>query len=199
MATPQYHLPEALTHVLYEMEMLHGAAALIRANQIGTPTHNAALESFIVHARCLEEFFCKPEKADDNMQPHHFLAGYPKQTGSAFYARMHKEIAHLTYSRKRPGERRPWKIGQVLGEVANWSLPFLSAALAVDELTNFANNRSLILKQIESFRQVQKKRALALIENDSGTTATTEATVASTYLGEDIGGTGSAQSGGVCL
>ena len=47
---------EDLDHPLYEMEMMHEAALLLPKATPG-PNKNAILESFIVHARALDEFF----------------------------------------------------------------------------------------------------------------------------------------------
>ena len=100
---PQQPPRESLDHVLYEMEMLSWTYEMLLTGKLCAMGTNAVLESFIVHLRCLNEFFCKGD-AQQRMKPWHYVSGYPKeQKEHPSIERMHTEMAHLTYDRKPHG------------------------------------------------------------------------------------------------
>lgn len=186
MSSSPHDLPQALDHVLYEMEMLHDAAALTQKTKESGSKKNAYLESFVLHARCLEEFFCKTaskDPQDDTMQPHHF-AKIEKQGRSAVNKRMHKEVAHLTYDRKKSGEIRGWDVESVLKEVAGWALPFLNAVQKDEALMKFENNALRTSKQITFFTQLLE-RPKKLLSPQQATATTTATTSLATYIAAD--------------
>jgi hypothetical protein len=134
MALTDDELKLALSHVLYEMEMLAGTSEILRVEQhnevrIRCVKRNAQIESFIVHVRSLAEFFSPQAKLrPDDMRPEHFVSGLRRiQHDPDHIERMHKEVAHLTYRREPCGERQGWARHKTARSVALASLNFLSA------------------------------------------------------------------------
>lgn len=95
-----------LPHVRYEIEILFGMPA-VKGN---THVENAMLESLLVHARVLKEFFDSKSRYKDNVIPSDF--GFTSEdTGISqdVVGRMHKDLAHLSYSRlDRTPDTKRW-------------------------------------------------------------------------------------------
>lgn len=73
----------ARQHVGYEAEMLVGTAELLRRMPEGTIAHDAVLESFLVHARLLDDFLArdlpKPgTPSEDDVVARHYLPNWPR-------------------------------------------------------------------------------------------------------------------------
>jgi hypothetical protein len=134
-----------LNHVLYELEMMHFAAQRASAMPEG-PEQNALLESFLIHTRALDEFFSnKPKRGNpdqsDDMRASDFVAGFAVTEPHPELSRMHKEVGHLTYSRKGIGELRRWELQQTAKPVAKSALTFLRSILTQPEMMGFKDNR----------------------------------------------------------
>ena len=115
---------------------------------------NLELESFVIHARCLEEFFCSKSTREGTMWATDFIPGF-KAPGlnHVDLARMHREVAHLTYHRKRPGERGGWEIDKVGTPIFKASLNFLKA-LTGRPLLAFSSNEkkrvAILISELDS-------------------------------------------------
>ncbi len=160
-------LPAAFYHVLYEIEMLYAAAQLTIKSQKRTHQHNAFLESFVVHARCLAEFFsAKPKrKEDDDVRATDFFADFPTSKNPET-KRMHKEIVHLTHSRKKPGEVRGWDVSKTARPLQVIALTFLKQASSKNNLMFFDRNKEKTAKLIrllssDAFGDATRQQRLA--------------------------------------
>lgn len=143
MRTPT-ELSEALSHIVYEYNMLIGTASLmndinILRNSPNTPLNNienkfisdynknSILESFIIHARNLIDFFNgKESKKDDDILLRDFNVNkdlykvfvyHPleleKTEIEKQYDRMCKEISHLTYKRTNNENFKQWDLDDI--------------------------------------------------------------------------------------
>ena len=90
-------------------------------------SRNMALETFLLHARNLREFFYSDRKRDDDARAFHFFPDKnsweklrPKETDSIrdIKNRANKEIAHLTYKRisGTPPDKN-WDCGKILTDL----------------------------------------------------------------------------------
>ena len=145
-------LAEALDHVLYEMEMLHALPALLEASDRDV-RQNAYLESFIVHARCLDEFFAKASQGQTgrNMRASDFAPFLkPVSLPDSLIDRMNREITHLGWTRKKPGTVGDcWKCSDVIAQLMKPALDFLDAVYQIEAIRSFGKNQS----RIEAMRQ----------------------------------------------
>ena len=120
-------LAPELEHPLYEIWMMLEAVNAL--NVVGKlPLQvNLELESFVIHARCLEEFFASKSKKPDTMSVIDFVPNFSVAgMDSADLNRMHGEVAHLTYRRKKSGSRGEWAIDKVGEPIFKASLKFLN-------------------------------------------------------------------------
>lgn len=120
----------------YELESFRSATDLLFADP-PREYHNALLESALVHARNLHDFFChRPSDCDDVIAAHYLPASgaaslpecldYLKSCQRA----INKSLAHLTYHRT---EAKPeWDFGLMRYEVETAHAVFLSR-LPADE------------------------------------------------------------------
>lgn len=100
-------LKKAASHVMYEWRMLQKISLLLSSGALtGSALHDAAMESVVVHVRCLREFFDpnRTPKPDDVM-PCDFL-NEQSWTPPAVSVRLNaaktdadKRLAHITYAR----------------------------------------------------------------------------------------------------
>jgi len=142
MTTPQSNRPEALHHVLYEFQMLHWAGTQLWAGMQSGLMKNALLESFLVHARCIEEFFRCASKYPNTMKSSDFALSLPVDAKCAEeIKRMHKELAHLTYERKRSPEAPGWDTKGIARQLIARCLEFLWAVRYAEALMAYADNR----------------------------------------------------------
>ena len=103
---------------------------------------NLELESFIIHARCLDEFFASKSTQPDTMWATDFIPGFSiAGMDGADLRRMHGEVAHLTYRRKKAGNRGEWAINNVGGPILKASLKFLNEIMGCPVLMAFATNQ----------------------------------------------------------
>lgn len=143
MKAAQRNLPDALDHVLYEFKMLELTGRRLCEVRSPGETMSVYLESFIIHARCIDEFFCARTDARNKMRPCHFVDDYPcKSEEHTHIRRMHNEVAHLSYDRKRPEGRADWPVKAVALPLFSVCLDFLRKIEAIDDLMAFADNRT---------------------------------------------------------
>lgn len=117
-------------HIGYEVEMLVETAVLLGELRADTVTHDAVLESFLVHARLLDGFLAHrhPEEEDPNADdvfavdyapewdPRHFMPGQERAIAN-------KQVAHLTWRRQIKQKTR---VRQVRTELASGLEAFLA-------------------------------------------------------------------------
>lgn len=148
-ATPP-PLDEALDHPLYEMEMLDRTWRLFGLTS-DLIARNALLESFVVHARALCEFFGKntnrsdkPER--DNWFASDFVRPWTVPTMDVeLINRMNREVCHVGRTRQRPEKRTEfWNFQQVIRMLAPSVLLFVRAVQKRPDLTSFSNNAERI-------------------------------------------------------
>ena len=138
-------LPQALHHVLYEMRMLFRTRDYLRTSKQGTTDHNAALESFLMHARCLDEFFTYPtdtaKNRGQNMRAVEFVKdGFPA-TEHTEIERICREIAHLGWDRKSNFVvGGGWNTEGVIEPIAHHAIKFLRAVEKDADLMVFDQN-----------------------------------------------------------
>jgi hypothetical protein len=99
---PAPHLKEEFftQHLPYEIDMLHATYELARASR-SAPEHDALVESFLMHARNLIEFF--QDRPSCDFDPRMFTVG-SYQLNKDFVAeavlpRINRQISHLTVKR----------------------------------------------------------------------------------------------------
>ena len=93
--------------VMYEWQMLHSMRFISPQCNGNNPLSHATLESFLVHARNLYDFFFKERKYDDVLVVDFYRAGDFWSTDQRKacpyirdnYERLNKSLSHLTYWR----------------------------------------------------------------------------------------------------
>ena len=125
-------------HLLYEIEMLYGVTRILVAGADDVYIHNGLLESFVIHASNIHDFFYKPQIKADDVKAVHYMADakrwskiLPAQsdTFKRFNKKRNKWVMHLSYRRLEvePGERR-WGAPQLTKELAKLVDLFLDHA-----------------------------------------------------------------------
>ncbi len=100
----------ALEHIHYEIQMFIDLTplALIGSHVMS----NAILESWLIHLRTLDEFLNVPtasKRKDDDVRAGDYDVVIEKRIISdADRTRLHKEVAHLTYSRSADHKLKQW-------------------------------------------------------------------------------------------
>lgn len=90
-------------HYVYEINMLRTTHVLI-LHSVSWLLSNALMESFVIHARVLLDFFGKPRGNDDVVAAHFTKAGAMTNAATATVPvsvrqRLNKQVPHLTYAR----------------------------------------------------------------------------------------------------
>jgi hypothetical protein len=121
----------AATHLSYEISMLASTAALLSDPDIAdTPTENAVLESFTVHARALMHFLFPKGRIDDEdvLASDYFndpsvwdvLRGDLPKALEKVRSRVGTEIAHLSYARLTTlPAAKGWDVAAILGALTD--------------------------------------------------------------------------------
>lgn len=133
----------ALRQVLYEIQMAAETAAALKPtpgrSQFG---NNVILESFVVHARNLFEFFYETSISKTRIKPRHFFPWTQCVCSDrALFAKMHADVIHLGYGRKPPGDARDWTPYQVMTHLLKPATEFLTKAHADTYLMAYMDNR----------------------------------------------------------
>ena len=163
--------------VLYEMEMMLLSRANMRKSTAGL-LMNIPIESFIVHVRCLEEFFCNKNEKEARIKARHFFPSVAPAPRHPLIKRMHQEVAHLTYLRKEPGEFRGWHFDDKAAPIVRLSIAFLAHAKNDPLLIQFGKNRERtdqLLTELKTFlAAIPQPNPLAVqvgAKNEVGTSA----------------------------
>lgn len=130
-------------HISYEIQMFRATITRMTNGGLSLDEHNALLESFLIHARCLLDFLYQTEKprpddviADDFFEdPSIFHKLLPHSIPAAEYLKQRtgKEVAHLTYGRlKVSATEKVWNIGQIHDQLAE-ALAIFFECLTADQ------------------------------------------------------------------
>ncbi len=146
---PEADLAQELDHPLYEIWMMLEATKALRFGLKSSLQMNFELESFVIHARCLDEFFASRSTQADSMWATDFILNFSVAgMDGADLSRMHGEVAHLTYRRKKSGDRGEWAINRVGTPIFEASLKFLKELKDRPALMGFATNQKRTLDLI---------------------------------------------------
>lgn len=149
--------PQALVHILYEIWMLlRTYRDSRRKDGWDSVRSNAYLESFVIHARNLDEFFGSEKTSGGRMTLAHFgfsEALSPKRHRDI--GRMNDEICHLNFNRKSSGEKGDWRLDRALGELVDPCLAFLDYAARDESMMRFEKNEARTHSLIEELRQMR--------------------------------------------
>jgi hypothetical protein len=133
-------LDSARQHFAYELDMLRAVTDMLRDRPDPMALHNALLESALVHARNLHDFFIHQQSDGDDVLALHYVADQSLRTRPALtYVRscqqpINKALSHLTYHRtvKKP----LWRLSVMRNEIETAYSQFLEA-LPEDERENW--------------------------------------------------------------
>jgi hypothetical protein len=151
---PGQEMAPELHHVLYEINMLcHTAWALGNPHETN---RNALLESFVIHARNLNEFFGSKSEAKNAMLAGHFVPWVSQYTreGGRLIGRASEQVAHITFKRERPDEKTGWDCVAVFKMLYGPCLAFLNAVSANEELMKFANNQQHTREALQFYNKI---------------------------------------------
>jgi hypothetical protein len=124
-------------HVLYEMMMVVGIPRQFDAASMNEIMMNALLESFVMHARQLENFFFDHAETGDPVASNYFddaksdwkmVRGKEDSDLKEMVARVSTEIVHLTLHRIQP--KKVWNLLDIANRIETLSLKFLERAPA---------------------------------------------------------------------
>jgi hypothetical protein len=186
---------EALDHVVYEMEMMwHSLKAHPHVKE-GFAA-NMALESIIMHARNLDEFFRVKTPKHDNMRVRDFVKDFPLLTGgTSQLEKMNVDVAHLSYHRRRPGDllRAGWNLRALVRPLMEKSVAFLAHMMKEEVVMLAYNNRERCSSLLAAYES--ELRAPLLDLSPHATTAYTGTTAMTLEAKEaSIGWTGPADT-----
>lgn len=123
-----------LPKVAYEIKQFIEFAKI---KPIGTPHKIQRLESGLLHVRILLDFFKTDNKRNkDDVRATDFNFQHIELSVShAVVTRLHKDLAHLTYSRLQQTIRnKPWNLKLFVPPLANACVAFIQHILALKEL-----------------------------------------------------------------
>ena len=96
-------LRRGLDFFAYELWMLQSTAdRVLCGSSSDVPTRNALLESFLIHARALIDFFSNKNAKDDDIMASHYVGDHNWELTELLKnerARINKQVAHLTSAR----------------------------------------------------------------------------------------------------
>ncbi len=125
-------------HLYYEVWMLYGVTEKLRQGLTDRYLYNALLESFVVHASIILDFFYKPQVKPDDAKAIHYLdsvgewnallPSYAKYF-RRFNTKRNKEVIHLSYKRLdvKP-EQKYWRVVETTSHIQKLFDKFLDLA-----------------------------------------------------------------------
>lgn len=121
------HLRLMSKHLHYELWMVTTLANELIGGQIGTPTHNARLESFLVHVRILTDFLFSKRGTKCDMIADDFFHDplvWKRARGKMskildIHSRVGKEIVHLSHERaeRTTPATKVWNFAAIATEI----------------------------------------------------------------------------------
>ena len=125
-------------HLYYEIWMLYGVTDLLLKGGQDECVYNALLESFVIHASIIIDFFYRPQVYDGDARAVHYihdLKGWRASLPSyqkyfkEFHRKRNKEVVHLSYTRLDvPLEGKRWNARQVIKQIRRIVDRFLDQA-----------------------------------------------------------------------
>jgi len=161
-------LRQASNHLHYELRMLECMAIGIHSGLAGiSPINNAFIESFVIHARVLLDFFYPFKPRQDDVivtdffdRPKTWEEARPEKTDilKTIHKRVGKEAAHLTYSRQKVSEeQKAWdheNIARDIRVLADCFLSEVSNSLLGDRWNQYKEYNSKI-RQANQLRRAK--------------------------------------------
>jgi len=151
-------LTSALDDVFYEIHQLV-VTAVVSTNK--PELNNSFLESRLLHARNLLCFFeSEPRRADDVLATDYGFRAERLPISDHYRRRLHKDLAHLTYSRARRQEAdRHWPLEEIVQPILNRSSNFVEHLLS--ERRDFGDRvrkhwETLLLAVAEALGEVER-------------------------------------------
>ena len=125
-------------HLYYEIWMLYGVTDTLLKGVEDRYVYNALLESFVIHASIIIDFFYRPQVYDGDARALHYvddirawresLPSYERYF-KKFHRKRNKEVVHLSYNRLdvKPEEKR-WNARKVIKQIRKIVDRFLAQA-----------------------------------------------------------------------
>ncbi len=125
-------------HLYYEIVMLYGATRMLQEGVTDMIVYNALLESFVIHASNILDFFYKPASQPDDAKAIHYVRNVKKWNEALpsyakyfrkFNRKRNKEVTHLTYKRLdvKPHEKK-WGSPEITKQIQHIVDCFLTQA-----------------------------------------------------------------------
>jgi hypothetical protein len=127
-------------HLYYEIWMLYGVTQLLLEGVKNPYIFNTCLESFVIHASNILDFFYKPPLQPDDAKAVHFMDKEQVEAWKAllpsyahhfkrFNRKRNKEVMHLSYKRLevKPQEKS-WGVENITGHIKELVNQFLRLA-----------------------------------------------------------------------
>jgi hypothetical protein len=114
---------KVIQDIKYELQMLSYTAEQLKSIKENILLRNAMLESFLIHARTLIEFFypTKLTKAKKGIYAARYIGNWdqirPRNPLNKEKEMMHKWLAHISQARYKKTEKPEWKIRHIYEEL----------------------------------------------------------------------------------
>lgn len=136
--TPEKLLEFSGEHLYYEIWMLYGVTDRLLKGVQDEYLYNALLESFVIHASIIIDFFYRPQVYDGDSRAIHYIVDRKKWRESlpsydlyfkAFHRKRNKEVVHLSYTRLdvTPDQKR-WAASKIIKQIRKIVDHFLAQA-----------------------------------------------------------------------
>ncbi len=121
---------------------------------------NVWIEVFAIHARNLNEFFCKKGFGKAYMKPDHFVTWkFDYVFDESLARRASAHVAHLTYDREIPGKKTPWFLDAFFIPLQKQCMRFLELIAQNDALMAFQYNKARTDNLLNQLGRIQIKQA----------------------------------------
>lgn len=175
---------QILSHIYYEIWQLYGAITLSNIRIEGLPEkeqniRNAILESSLVHARVLCDFFEKEKRKiyrsqelDDVLSTDFSFPTTTLSIDKIYRERLNKDIVHLSYSRtkRRIGVDKEWHYNKIFLPILQTSIEFIKALNAdtIDSCKDYTPEHWEILRhRLATLCSEMKSTNHNIVPNDS--------------------------------
>lgn len=114
-------------HLYYEIDMLYGVSRILWTGVKDIYLYNALLESFVIHASIIVDFFYKPQMKPDDAKAPHFVQDIKAWKEALppvnkyfrqFNQKRNKRVMHLSYSRLQVQvQDKKWDTRQLVPQI----------------------------------------------------------------------------------
>jgi hypothetical protein len=125
-------------HLYYELTMFFGVTKRLGDGVNDQYIYSALLESFVIHASLILDFFYKPPQKDDDASVMHFIKDIPKwkklrpsydKYFRKFHRRRSREVVHLSYKRLDiDASEKLWNAEKIVPSIRELVRVFLQVA-----------------------------------------------------------------------